>query len=315
VDRHLAVNEKRETTVPFTSIKEQVIKFIQRYYPERLVEVITQLYDHKHLFVIKDSLNKYQGAIFLDEHFFKELEKNHKPIYSFIGKRMYVRGSINIIAAPPGGGKSLFLLSEAMYQAAVNNYKVLLTVVGDMDEYAVFRRESKIFEKMSLGLNQEEKTKLAEKLNKNLEICIEKYGAITSFTLAKHVENSDYDFVIIDYDDNLVLFKDSMLYVEAAQPYVDMDRVKDNRVIIFASQGKPSSWKEKSDLSIGFLASSSRKEHIADSIYVMKPEKKTDKKFWSLFVLKDRHGLNGAGKTLAMLTLADGTVNVQQVEE
>jgi len=304
VDRHILVNEKRATTIQFNIIKNMIIKFMQKYYPESLPLVIDKLYEGGDFFIIKEELVEYCGDIFLDDLYFSELEKKNQNIYSFIGKRMYVRGSINIIAAPPGGGKSLFLLTEALHQAIINNNKVYLVVVGDMDEYAVFKRARAIFNQ-----NFEKSEENMKRLRNNLKFCIEKYGNLSSFTLAKRVEKSEFDFVIIDYDDNLVSHKDNnMLYIEAAQPYVDMDRVKDGRVIIFAAQGKPASWKDKNNIALGFLAASSRKEHIADSIYVMRPEKKNGYKFYELFVLKDRHGLNGAGAKLAFLTIEKGVL-------
>jgi hypothetical protein len=302
VDRLYLVNRMKDTTIKPNQIKYDIVLFIKKYYPENLEDIILNIVEKIDSVKFNEHLNEKSGSIVLDDDYFHELEASMVPVRSFIGIDLYIRGTINIISAPPGEGKSLFMLSESIYQALKNNHKVLVVIVGDMDEYAVIKRIRTILRN---GFKN-----LQDKLFNldNIKMIIEPYGKITVHDIARRLSKEHFDFVFIDYDDNLINLEEN-LYVEAAQPYLVMDKVKHGKVIVFAAQGKPSSWKENNTLSVGFLATSSKKEHIADSIYIIKRNKGKD--FSMLYVLKDRHGINGAGKKLCKLKIQNGVFNIE----
>lgn len=310
VDRHYIANKNKDTDISFDLLKTNIVRFANSYLPEHADKIIILFFDKAFKIKIKNELNEKSGSILLDEAYYKELEFSMRPIRSFCGANLYVRSTINIVTAPPGGGKSLFILSEALYQALINHYKVIVFIVGDMNEYATITRCRKIVEHMKQkyhGIN------IATYLD-NLTLVVEPYGNITIYDIAKRISGDEfYDFVFIDYDDNLINLDASMenLYVAAARPYTVMDEHKTGKVIVFASQGKPSSWREKEKISVGFLTSSSRKEHMADAIYIMQKPDKENKNYYELFILKDRHGLNGAGQSVAAMTLKDGALHVE----
>ncbi|MEM4166776.1 MAG: hypothetical protein QW255_05465 [Candidatus Bilamarchaeaceae archaeon] len=310
VDRHLVVNREKESTVPYSTMKKEIIYFAMKYFPDYSYKIIDSFYVNAPNFIIKEDLNEISGNVIVDDAYYKELEASMMPILSFIGNKLYINGTINIITAPPGGGKSLFIMMEALYQALYNNKRVIVFIIGDMDEYAVLKRMRNIIEhykKKYQGLY------FLDKLD-NLKIVVENYGNINVYGIANRIKKEEFDFVFIDYDDNLVDIEgEGSLYVEAAKPYLVMDNYKHGKVIVFAAQGKPSSWRNDYDVSVGFLAASSKKEHIADSILVLKQPDKENKSYHELFILKDRHGINGAGHSIKALILKDSVFHVEDI--
>lgn len=327
VDRFLNYNQHKDTLVNVDTLTNLFIKFCIKYYPERSAYLINHLVTNIREYTIKQSLNESSGSRLLDNAYYKELEKALRPIPSFVDGMMYMNNTINIVTAPPGGGKSLFIMSELIYQSCINNKKSILFVVGDMDEYAVIKRIRTIIEHFKKELSHQYKniSDMIESRITNITYVVESYGNLTIYDIKKRVENDNFDFIFIDYDDNLVpmsaIGTDNM-YLAMARPYLVMDKIKHGSVIIFAAQGKPSSWRTNYDISSGFLASSSRKEQIADSIFVIrkatnarKKSETSSKRIYELFVLKDRHGLNPVGQAIAQLQIAKGALLVTKHEE
>lgn len=317
VDMHIAINSKKVTSESYENVKLKLIDFLVRYFPESAYSAIDSFYQSSSAFKIQESLKHINGKTLVSEDHINELRAANKFVKSFVGKDMYRRGGIHVITAPPAGGKTLFILQEAVYQSMIENMKVMLFIVGDMDEYAVASRTKVIYDYYALICNKPEQIK-------NLLVYVYPFGAINAYDIANEIkrmenEGNSPDFVFIDYDDNLADFTSSEnMYKGAAKPYEVMDEYKTSRIIVFASQGKSESWIKDREISIGFLASSSRKEQIVDSIYAVKnsyesknPNTKNNSRNISrnekeLIVLKDRHNITNGERLIATLVIDNG---------
>lgn len=326
VDRFLHYNKYKETEVNTETVSHLFIKFVTKYYPDRAVYLIHHFFKNISDYTVKQNLDRKDGITLLDDNYYKEFEKSLTPIPSFVSTLRYMNNTINIITAPPGGGKSLFIMSEIIYQAVINDKRCIMFVVGDMNEYAVLKRMRNIIngfkEKYSnvyKNINDMIKARIS-----NITYVVESYGNLNVYDIKHQVEDGGFDFIFIDYDDNLVplsAYESGNIYLATAQPYLVMDKVKHGSVVVFAAQGKPSSWRTNYEISSGFLASSSRKEQIADSILVLRKlskdkdeNRKKSSRSYELFVLKDRHGLNPVGQVVAKLEINQGSLQ-ERIED
>ncbi|MCS7318142.1 MAG: AAA family ATPase [Candidatus Dojkabacteria bacterium] len=323
VDMHIALNSKKVTSESYENVKLKLVDFLVNYFPEKAYLAIDNFYQSSGAFKIQESLKFIKGNTLVSEDYINELRAANKFVKSFVNKEIYRRGGIHVITAPPAGGKTLFILQEAVYQAVIENMKVMLFIVGDMDEYSVASRTKIIYDYYAIMAKKPEQIK-------NLLVYVYPFGSINIYDIANEIKRSEDednspDFVFIDYDDNLADFSYSEnMYKGAAKPYEVMDEYKSSRVIVFASQGKSESWIRDRETSIGFLASSSRKEQIVDAIYAIKnaSEPKTNKnnqqkeiqkpnKLKELVVLKDRHNMLNGERVAAYLEINNGIFSVK----
>ena len=312
IDLIYAMNHVKETNISIDNIKEYFIKFAKEFYgnTREFVFLIDFLYQilinvkHNH------DINTLTADLLYDQNFMKEILAGRRGIVSFLPKIKYLRGTINIIAAPPGGGKSLYIMHEAIHQVLINNLYAWMFVSGDMDQAAVMSRLyviAKEYEHKYAAYLTKHNIDIQMAL-KRLRITVSQYGTINIYDVASMIKNSNADFVFIDYDDKFVdIDSDEMLYNAAAKPYLVMDQYKEGKVIIFASQIKPQSYHQSYNSAIGFLQGSSKKEHIADSIVSIR--KNHDSNIYSVSVIKDRHGVMNIGEELHYFDIKEGVIN------
>jgi len=311
IDFIYAINHVKETNVSFDTVKEAYIKFVREFYDNtrEFVFLIDFLYQTLANVRANNDVNTLTGDLLCDANFMKEILAGRKGIGSFFPKIKYLRGTINIIAAPPGGGKSLYIMHEAIYQTLINNHYTWIFVSGDMDQAAVMSRLYVVvreYEHKYAAYLAKHNIDIQNALKK-LKVTVSQYGTISIYDVASSIKNSNVDWVFIDYDDKFVdIDSEEMLYNAAARPYLVMDRHKEGKVIVFASQIKPQSYYQSYNSAIGFLQGSSKKEHIADTITVIR--KNYDTNLYSISVLKDRHGLINIGEELHYFEIKDGVI-------
>lgn len=226
------------------------------------------------------SIESFHGTASLlwDQSFMSKLKEETKVVKSYLPGVQFRKGSINIFAAPPGRGKSYYLLNEAVYQAHEGR-KVRFFVLGDLDATAVYLRTYRIiqgFTTLGMAISKEQMN--------NLHFHIYPAGVATIDMIDALITESD-DIVVIDYDDNVKVMGTGNLYNDSAIIYEYLTKQKQSgKVILIASQGKVKTWQGED--TTGVLASSSRKEHIADSIVLFRSK-------GTMEVVKDRHFLMG----------------------
>jgi hypothetical protein len=327
VDYHLAINAKMITNYNFDKLRKEIIRFCQTFVPDKLIVVTEMMYKNEKVFRVSNDLQHITGTLLLDEEYLSELKQYNNFIKSFIGKDMYKRSAIHILTAPPAGGKSLFIMQEALFQA-LRGHNVMLFIIGDMDQYAVLSRMKNILDYYNANSSEYNKN-----LNR-LRIYVYPYGSLNSFDIVNEIlrfeetHEERVDFVFIDYDDNLADFSDDeskSMYISAARPYQVLDEYKDGRVIVFAAQGKPHTWAKDIHTSTGIIATSSKKEQIADAIYVINttkmPQKSKDKKspetihiVKQLTIVKDRHNIMNGEKHVCYMNNKNGVFVVTTEE-
>ncbi len=317
VETMYITNRAYETHFKIDAIKNVYINFVREFFEgsEAYVFLIDYLYKELYNTKIQNDIKTLTGDLLLSREYVDEIIKSRRPLLSFVNKISYLRSTINIVAASPGGGKSIYLMHEALYQVIFNAYNVHLFISGDLDESAAMAR---LLEIKEYYLNAYSKLIAQKNIDirhalSRLKVTVSPYKQITIYDVARITKSENVDFVMIDYDDKFVDDTDEkIMYYTAAKPYEVMDAYKDGKVIIFASQIKPTSFKSRDYTPVGFLQGSSRKEHMADSIIAMLPgPNKTTK----ILVLKDRHGLMPISQAIMHFRIKNGIITEVEVKE
>jgi hypothetical protein len=317
VETMYITNRAYETHFKIDAIKNVYINFVREFFEgsDTYVFLIDYLYKELYNAKLQNDIKTLTGDLLLSREYVEEIIKSRRPLQSFINKISYLRSTINIIAASPGGGKSIYLMHEALYQVIFNAYNVHLFISGDLDESAAMARLLEIKEyylNAYSNLIAQKNIDISHALNR-LKVTVSPYKQITIYDVARITKSENVDFVMIDYDDKFVDDTDEdIMYYTAAKPYEVMDAYKDGKVIIFASQIKPTSFRSKNYVPVGFLQGSSRKEHMADSIIAMLPGPNKSTK---LVVLKDRHGLMPISQTIMHFRIKNGIMMEVEVKE
>lgn len=222
--------------------------------------------------------------------------------------RGYAKGTLNLIVAPPGTGKSSFLVCEGSY-ASQQGFKVLHVFLGDMIHYDAFIRYaanlSGLLQDEVTAMTSEQQAELITKVNKTYpdvlnRICVLAYGAgeVTCEQLLENIKKEQekldvvFDVIVIDYADNLA--KDNTnLYAEGGDIY---DRLAlfgrlNKSVMLVASQPKIGYWKDEI-IPLEGAAESSKKQHIVDLMVCFNLVSRTAK-LGSMFIPKVRRGTSG----------------------
>ncbi len=317
VETMYITNRAYETHFNIDAIKNVYINFVREFFDgsDAYVFLIDYLYKELYNTKIHSDIKTLTGDLLLSQEYVDEIIKSRRPIPSFVNKISYLRSTINIVAASPGGGKSIYLMHEALYQVIFNAYNVHLFISGDLDESATMAR---LLEIKEYYLNAYSNIIAQKNIDirhalKRLKVTVSPYKQITIYDVARITKSENVDFVMIDYDDKFIDDTDEdIMYYTAAKPYEVMDAYKEGKVIIFASQIKPGSFRSKNYVPIGFLQGSSRKEHMADSIIAMLlgPNKST-----KLVVLKDRHGLMPISQAIMYFRIHNGIITEVEVKE
>jgi hypothetical protein len=317
VETMYITNRAYETHFNIDAIKNVYINFVKEFFDGSDAYLFLLDYLYKELYNVKihNDIKTITGDLLLSQEYVDEIIKSRKPIPSFVNKISYLRSTINIVAASPGGGKSIYLMHEALYQVIFNAYNVHLFISGDLDESAAMAR---LLEIKEYYLNAYSNVIAQKNIDighalKRLKITVSPYKQITIYDVARITKSENVDFVMIDYDDKFIEDTDEdIMYYTAAKPYEVMDAYKEGKVIIFASQIKPTSFRSKNYVPIGFLQGSSRKEHMADSIIAMLPGPNKSTK---LVVLKDRHGLMPISQAIMYFRIHNGIITEVEVKE
>ena len=213
------------------------------------------------------------------------LGKHFKSSIPFINKHTlkeggYYEGQVICISSPPGSGKSLFCLSEAI-SALNQGFKVHYTALGDLVEFDMIYRACTII------LNKPMNTVLAN-LNKNYLDAISKFPELNNLTLEftspgvytcqewldriKHSGALDRnDVFIVDYDTNFRSTADN-IYQKGDEIYTALVTLAKTygKIVIVVSQPKSYSWGK--DIELGDLSESSRKQHHIDVLIAISPD-------------------------------------------
>lgn len=182
----------------------------------------------------------------------------------------YEKGQMVLVCAPPGVGKSLWLMSEALFMSC-SGYKTLYVGLGDnkMKDFvirmgAIFTGES--FADVHKNLGPIYKL-LFDATRRNLEISINKANGVSAEEIVEYALAKDFDVIVVDYDGNLKGVEDGdKMYSTYGIVYATLNElVLAGKLLFIASQPKINAW-GNSVIEMQDIGESSRKQHSADFI-------------------------------------------------
>ena len=220
----------------------------------------------------------------------------------------YQPGTVSMIVAPPGTGKSMFLINEGV-NASRQHFKVLHIFIGDMVEYDGLIRYlscvSNVKQTTLINAPSEDQFKLINFCNEQYDDILKRIYilaypslSINVDTLIEEINKSekslgeDFDMIIIDYPDNLVQDGKS-LYEDGGTLYSSLERLSrlTKSVVLVASQPGKTYWNHEI-IPLEGAAESSKKQQAVDNMLTMNTATR-GANFGSIFLPKARKGTVG----------------------
>lgn len=240
-------------------------------------------------------------------------------------------GSLNVISAAPGRGKTQFLIQQGV-SAATEGKTVLHIFLGDLQKYTASLRYLSCFTNKSMNeisfYSEDQIKKLFSRYAitgafDNIHILCFPPEDKTANEIINNINRLQekrgpgfhYDLVIVDYDENIKTEDKSgygNMYEEGGTTYNKFKKfATDNKSVVFiASQPKPSFYGAEI-LTLESLAESSKKQKIADTIFTIgKPSVKAN--VGTFYIAKNRLG---APNRLFYIDLVGETQRVHQITE
>ena len=222
---------------------------------------------------------------------YKWINDSFEPYHGF------ERGQIVLVVAPPSTGKSLFLMSEALYMAT-NGHKVLYIGLGDNKERDFVIRMGAIHTGLSFGEATENLAQvynlLRNDLQNNLEISVNPADKISATDIVEYVKSHpEFEVIMIDYDSNLKGASDGdSMYNTFGAIYGELTELSlGDKLLYIAAQPKVASW-DRPVIQMSEVGESSRKQHSADVIITISRESECPNHLHTCYIAKNRRGEN-----------------------
>lgn len=204
------------------------------------------------------------------------------------------RGSIGLIVAAPGTGKSNFSMSLAL-QMASKGEKVVYFALGDLKPLDFIVRLGTIAFGISFKFAYEHilevYTKLSEVIGDNLELSINPAGVVEVDDIIEKVLTGGYTACFIDYDGNLAGVSDGeSMYNTYGDIYNKLTKLSLEGILtIVCSQPKVYCWNQMIGLSD--VGESSKKQHICDwAVTISSPNPDCPNHLHVMTLVKARRG-------------------------
>lgn len=225
------------------------------------------------------------------------------PINWMMQYKGFIPGTLNMVVAPPGRGKTTFLINQGL-NTAQQGFNVLHIFLGDMSRYdGVIRYLSCLSGKDSsryVNLPTADLKAVIKKLNltgvlDNITVVSYAADELTVNQLTEEIvalqrrNRKHYHLIIVDYDENIRLESDS-LYDSGGKIYnkLGLFAVLNKSVMFVASQPKPQYW-DTEVIPLEGAAESSKKQKIIDLMLTIGKPKKNSK-VGTLNIAKNRRG-------------------------
>jgi hypothetical protein len=235
----------------------------------------------------------------------------------------YTQGTVNAILAPPGVGKSTFMVSEAVNFIGLGK-KILHYVLGDLDGYDICHKY--IANSLKVSLND---------ISRNSDMYYNKPGVKGMFENVTHrikgayeldvdelavdamrwKENFDYDVLIIDYDGNIKPSNKDNLYTDGGHTYGTLEKLarRTGSILLVGCQPKPDYW-GKDILPLQSPNDSSKKQFCIDTLVTMsKPN--TNIPLGIMHLPKVRRGVTGNKMNICYLNEFASILEVDESEK
>ena len=215
---------------------------------------------------------------------------------SFEPYRVVEKGSIGIISAQPGAGKSLVMQSMALNIAAQGK-KTHMLVLGDLGYLDIITRMCAMYSGRTFGEVRMDLNNIYNSLNRtiggNLGITVMSANTLDVEEYVSYMlEHKEYEVLFIDYDSNFKIEgADDSLYNAYGKIYGEITKLsKDNRLVFIASQSKVSSWNSPWGIGLADIGESSRKQHTADFVLTISKTPECINQLGMMRLVKNRRG-------------------------
>jgi len=204
------------------------------------------------------------------------------------------RGSIGLIVAAPGTGKSNFSMSLAL-QMASKGEKVVYFALGDLKPLDFIVRLGTIAFGITFKFAYEHilevYNKLAEVIGDNLELSINPAGVVEVDDIIEKVITGGFTACFIDYDGNLAGVSDGeSMYNTYGEIYNKLTKLSLEGILtIVCSQPKVYCWSQM--IGLADVGESSKKQHICDwAVTISSPNPDCPNHLHVMTLVKARRG-------------------------
>ncbi len=204
------------------------------------------------------------------------------------------RGSIGLIVAAPGTGKSNFSMSLAL-QMASKGEKVVYFALGDLKPLDFIVRLGTIAFGISFKFAYEHilevYTRLSEVIGDNLELSINPAGVVEVDDIIEKVLAEGYTACFIDYDGNLAgVSEGESMYNTYGEIYNKLTKLSLEGILtIVCSQPKVYCWNQM--IGLADVGESSKKQHICDwAVTISSPNPDCPNHLHVMTLVKARRG-------------------------
>lgn len=218
-------------------------------------------------------------------------------------------GTLNMISAPPGVGKTLTLIGQGC-SATKDGFYNLHVFLGDLDRYAATLRYLSNYAKKPLSelikMSEEEQEKLITDLNTSgdtkgalsrnyvvaLPAGVLNVQSVCNEILKVQIKNGiHFNQIIIDYDANILPTNDNM-YDSGGEIYNYLREfaIKNKTVLFVASQPKVSFFTQEV-LTLDSASESTKKQHICDTMITLGRGSTHTNTIATMYIPKNRDGI------------------------
>ena len=215
---------------------------------------------------------------------------------SFEPYRVVEKGSIGIISAQPGAGKSLVMQSMALNIAAQGK-KTHYLALGDLSSLDIITRMCAMYSGKTFGEVRMDLNNIYRSLNQaigcNLRVTVMSANTLDVEEYVNYMlEHKEYEVLFIDYDSNFKIDgADDSMYNAFGRIYGEITKLqKDNRLVFIASQSKVSSWNSPWGIGLADIGESSRKQHTADFVLTISKTPECINQLGMMRLVKNRRG-------------------------
>jgi hypothetical protein len=210
----------------------------------------------------------------------------------------YEKSQMVIMVGCPGTGKSLWMMSEALYMASCG-HKTLYLALGDLTLRDFIVRMGAMasgytFSDSYRSLNQIY-TGLKTMLNGNLELSLNPAGKVSADDIVDFVKaRPELEVVVVDYDSNIKGASDGdNMYNSFGAIYEKLYEIASlGKLLFVGSQPKISAW-GNSVIEMQDVGESARKQHTADIIIGLGREVDCPNHLHTFKISKSRRGEEG----------------------
>jgi KaiC/GvpD/RAD55 family RecA-like ATPase len=223
----------------------------------------------------------------------------------------YAPGTVNMIVAPPGVGKTTFLVGEAV-NFLKNGLKVLHYILGDLTPFDVFKKYAANMLKTSTKHVHMYPTEFHQDTRVQQIMGCQKSRVVGAFSLSvddlyydamRLKDQFDYNAILIDYDSNLKSSKSDNLYLDGGYTYGTFERLarEANAILLTASQPKNDNKTWTAEIiGIESASESSRKQHVVDLMATLsQPDRNVP--VGRIHLPKVRRGIGGRNTNICYL--------------